>query len=199
MKKLTLFTLILLSSMIVLSSCSKDEDDQQNDPKETFNYDGSEYEIKGVAVEQNSAFSFELEKEVISGFTLIFIDGEFTQDDIELITTDTKRGFFIEIDLEDYVEEWSEIDFGSMIFEDGEGAYFENITLFDDLQTLDGKEYGFPEEFDEIELVQPTNLTFDQFELVTTNNTAIINCSYSFELENGKLLTGTYEGEAILD
>ena len=191
MKKLTLFTLILLSSMIVLSSCSKDEDYQQNDPKETFNYDGSEYEIKGVAVEQNSAFSFELEKEVISGFTLIFIDGEFTQDDIELITTDTKRGFFIEIDLEDYVEEWSEIDFGSMIFEDGEGAYFENITLFDDLQTLDGKEYGFPEEFDEIELVQPTNLTFDQFELVTTNNTAIINCSYSFELENGKLLTGT--------
>lgn len=200
MKKLTLYTLILLSSMIAISSCSKDDDDQQeNILIETFNYDGTEYEIIGAAVTQNFAFSFELEKEVISGFTLIFIEGEFYQNDIELISTDTKRGFFVEIDLEDYVEEWSEIDFETMIFENGEGAYFENITSFEDLQTWNGKEFGFPEELDEIELVQPTSLAFSQFELGTTNNKASLSCSFSFQLENGKLLTGTYNGEAILE
>ncbi len=199
MNRIKLLKTLSFILLVILTSCSKDENEQNdNTNQEFFTYDGIDYDINGSALQLSHAYSFELEKEVISGFTLVFIDGEFYENSTELITTNTTRGVFVEIDLEDYVENINEIDFSTTIFDETEGAYFDNITIWEDEQTIDGKTYGFPDEFDEVEIVSPGSLSFSYFEIAENEKSVTISCSYSVELENGKLLNGTFSGISIL-
>jgi len=89
------------------------------------------------------------------------------------------------------------LDLNDQTFDLEYGTLAKDFTLFDELEIIDNTEYGFPDEFTEIEILDSESSTLEikSWEYDGTLSVATIECEIRMTMENGKELTGNYIGE----
>ena len=193
MKTLKIFRLLLFATIFSMSSCSKDDDQDQNDNIGTYKYDGINYNIKDAGFIINTSYDFIKEKEVISGFTLVFIDGKFLPEDSEFVTTDMEHGYYVEVELSEYIDILDELNYKNVVFTDVDGSFIVNINEFYDVQVVNNVEYGGIDDYDDVSILSPGNLVLNNF--VPSNSSIKLDITFEYLMENGKSLSGSFKGD----